>query len=122
MGAYVLVVLVALLNILSVSLFKTGVSRAGGITVADLLHPLSAAHKILTSPFLLLGIGSSICTNLLWLAALTRLPANVALPLMNSVFYVALLFVSALFLGEVLNVQKVAAILLILAGAILLTR
>lgn len=65
--AYVLVIIVALLNIASVTLFKIGVVRAGGIAIIDLFHPLLIAQKFLASPLLLVGVFTSICTNLLWL-------------------------------------------------------
>ena len=122
MGAYLLVVAVAILNILSVSLFKTGVARAGGIAIADLTHPLVLLHKFLDSPLLIVGVAVAICTNLLWLVTLTRLPASVAVPLMNAVFYVALLATSALFLGEQLTARKLVAVGLILAGVVVLAR
>jgi len=120
--AYALVIVVALLNIASVTLFKIGVARAGGIAITDLVHPLILLQKFLTSPLLLVGVLTSICTNLLWLVTLTRLAANVALPLMNSVFYVALLIISVLFLGEELNARKVLAVFAILVGVLLLAR
>ena len=120
--AYALVVAVALLNIASVTLFKIGVTRAGGIAVGDLFHPLIVAHKFLASPLLIVGVCTSICTNLLWLVTLTRLAANVALPLMNGIFYLALLVISVLFLGEELSARKVAAVFAILLGVLLLAR
>ena len=64
----------------------------------------------------------AICTNLLWLATLTRLAANVAVPLMNGVFYVALIATSAIFLDEQINARKVIAVGLILAGVIVMVR
>jgi multidrug transporter EmrE-like cation transporter len=122
MLSYVLVVLVAILNILNISFYKTGITQAGGLSMADLTNPPVILAKILTTPLLLCGFASSVCTTLLWLATLTRLPANVALPMMNGIFYVLLLFVSTLFLGEDLGIKKLAAIALILAGAFLLMR
>lgn len=120
MANYILVVLVAVLNILSLTFFKLGVARAGGISVADLTSPMNVTVKILTTPLLLLGIGTSIGTTLLWLATLSRLPANVAAPLMNGVFYVLLIGVSVVFLGEDLSPRKVAAVAIICLGAGLL--
>lgn len=120
--AYILVVIVALLNIASVTLFKIGVARAGGIAIADLIHPITIVQKFLLSPLLVVGVCTSICTNLLWLVTLTRLAANIALPLMNSIFYIVLLIVSVLFLGEELTVKKVIAVGAILAGVLLLVR
>ncbi len=120
--AYALVVVVALLNIASVTLFKLGVARVGGIAIADLIHPLIVARKFLASPLLIAGVCTSVCTNLLWLVTLTRLAANVALPLMNGIFYIALLVISVLFLGEELTARKILAVLAILIGVLLLAR
>jgi len=120
--AYALVIVVALLNVASVTLFKTGVARAGGIFITDLFHPLVMAQKFLTSPLLIVGVFTSICTNLLWLVTLTRLAANVALPLMNGIFYIALLTISVLFLGEEITVRKLLAVIAILLGVLLLVR
>jgi drug/metabolite transporter (DMT)-like permease len=117
---YILVVAVAILNILSLTCFKTGLTQAGGIGLLDLANPRGLAHKFLTTPLLLVGVGTSVTTTLLWLATLTRLSANVAVPLMNGIFYVLLLAVSVTVLGESLGIQKVVAIVLIFGGVALL--
>ena len=122
MASYALVLLVALLNICSISLFKSGVRQAGGITLGDLTNPLTIAAKIVTTPLLVAGICTSVCTTILWLATLTRLPASTAVPLMNGVFYVLLLSVSVIFLGEHLGTKQLVAIALIAAGMFMLAR
>lgn len=122
MLSYLFVVLVAVLNIVSLTLFKTGVARVGGITINDITHPLAVLQKFATSPFLMAGIATSVCTTLLWLMTLTRLAASVAVPLMNSIFYVMLLVASVFFFGEHLSAIKLLAIALILVGVILIVR
>lgn len=122
MVAYVLIVAVALLNVLSVGLFKSGVLQAGGISISDLIAPMTLFQKFVSTPFLMLGVLTAICTNLFWLMVLTRLEASIAVPLMNGIFYLILLSVSVTFLGEEVSVRKIVAIGFILLGVVLIAR
>lgn len=122
MLSYTLVVIVAILNICSTTLFKNGVRQAGGITTADLINPFAIMIKIATTPLLLCGLAVSACTTVAWLATLTRLQATVAIPLMNGIFYLLLLVVSTVFLGEDLGLRRIVAMALILCGAMLLVK
>jgi multidrug transporter EmrE-like cation transporter len=58
---------------------------------------------------------------LLWIAALTKVPVSVAYP-MVSIGYVVNALGAWYFLGESLSLQKIAALLIILAGVALLAR
>lgn len=119
---YVLVLLVAMLNVISQTLFKEGVGQIGGISIGDITNPVHLFLKIISTPRLVLGIFTSACTTILWLATLSRFPVSVATPLMNGLFYLGLLAVSFFILGEWIGPIKVFAIALILVGATLLGR
>jgi drug/metabolite transporter (DMT)-like permease len=121
MISYMLVILVAILNMLSLTLFKLGVAQVGGFALVDLMNPVTMTLKILATPLLMLGLLTSVCTTVFWLTALSRLPASVAQPLMIGVFYVLLLAVSSIFLREDFNVQKLVAVVLISTGVVLLS-
>ncbi len=62
--------------------------------------------------------GASVCV---WLAALSKAPVSTAYPML-SLGYVVVAAVSVLWLGETLNLAKVAGIALICAGVILVSR
>jgi drug/metabolite transporter (DMT)-like permease len=120
--SYVLIVIVAVCNIVSVLAFKAGVTHAGGIGPADLAHPLTIMTKIITTPLLLVGLASSCTTTVIWLMVLSRVQANVAVPLMNGIYYLLLLVISTLVLGESVTPGRITAIGLIIVSAALLTR
>jgi multidrug transporter EmrE-like cation transporter len=62
--------------------------------------------------------GASLCV---WIAALTKAPVSAAYPML-SLGYVAVAAASALWLGESLSPAKVAGIVLICCGVILVSR
>lgn len=120
--SYILIFIVAACNIISVTAFRLGVARAGGISPADLAHPVIIVTKIATTPLLLGGLCTSCVTTVVWLMTLSRVPANVAVPLMNGVYYLLLLVISTLILGEGLSPRTVGGTILILGATVLLTR
>jgi multidrug transporter EmrE-like cation transporter len=62
--------------------------------------------------------GASLCV---WIAALTKAPVSAAYPML-SLGYVAVAAASAMWLGESLSLAKVAGIVLICLGVILVSR
>jgi multidrug transporter EmrE-like cation transporter len=86
------------------------------------LDTLSASIGVLFSsaPFWLgmFCYGASLCV---WLAALSKAPVSVAYPML-SLGYVVVAAVGALWLGEHLNLAKVAGIVLICGGVFLVSR
>lgn len=109
--------LILLVNIaLSVSgqfFLKYGIKQLGNFSGKDLI-----LHAVL-NPFVILGMFCYGVGMLTWFAVLSKFDLSVAYPAL-SLGYIAILIISALFLGESITLLKVAGILLIMGGVILL--
>jgi drug/metabolite transporter (DMT)-like permease len=91
-AAYVLLMLNVLLLLAGQTVWKFGLDRAGG------LH-LGNAFQVLTSPWIVAGIGMYAVATVLWLAVLSRMSLSTAYPL-QSLAYVLGLLVAWLVFGE----------------------
>jgi small multidrug resistance pump len=88
-------------------LLKAGAGVAGGFLV-QLLRPAT-----------LIGLACYAGAALLYIVALRRIPMSVALPC-TAASYVAIALIGHFAFGESLDLQKIAAILLISGGVVLL--
>jgi drug/metabolite transporter (DMT)-like permease len=100
---------------------KAGVSKGGpiGISFEGLAILI---RRILTTPLILVGYALGGLTNLVWLAALSRFEISFAAPVMASLYFVFLLAMSALVLGESVGPNRWIGTLLIIAGMFLVGR
>lgn len=122
LSEYVLILVVACTACASQLLLKQGMKAGGTVSLTSLEQVTGLVRQILTSPLLLLGYSLSALTALLWLMLLSRLELNFAALMVNALFYVLLLLSSALFLREPVTPWRWAGALLIVAGAILVSR
>ena len=122
LAEYALVVLVACSACASQILLKQGMKAGGAVSLTNLGQVTGLVRQILTSPLLLLGYSLSALTALLWLMLLSRLDLSFAALMVNAIFYVLLLLSSALFLREAITPWRWAGALLIVAGAMLISR
>jgi uncharacterized membrane protein len=100
---------------------KAGVSKGGPIGIS--LEGLAILiRRILTTPLILVGYALGALTNLVWLTALSRFEISFAAPVVASLYFVFLLAMSALVLGEAVGSNRWIGTLLIIAGMFLVGR
>lgn len=99
---------------------KWQMGRAGAM-------PDAASGKLMfllqqfANPWILCGFVSAFLASLAWMAAMTRFELGYAYPFMSLAFVIVMAF-GVLFLGEPLNVAKVAGTLLVMAGLVTIAR
>ena len=73
-------------------------------------------HKIITTPFILLGLIFYAISSLLWLSSMTKLDISFMYPLVST-GYLITAFSAKFFLGEKINTNRWTGIALILVGS-----
>jgi drug/metabolite transporter (DMT)-like permease len=102
------------------TLWKLGVSKAGGIDVGAGSIP-EQVLKVIRSWRILLGIAIFGCTTLLWLDLLSRMELSRLYPLMSFTYVIAF-FTGWWWLGEQPNPSRFVGILVICLGIYLVSR
>lgn len=101
-------------------LLKQGLTQTGALTVKSLPQAFNLIRLILTTPKLMVGLGISALSTLMWLVALSRLELSYAIPMLSGIYYVLILFASTFVLGEKVTLQRCAgALLMIIALALI---
>ncbi|MGV7209260.1 SMR family transporter [Oxalobacteraceae bacterium A2-2] len=109
-----------LLNAVAQLLLKAGARNVGEIHIS-LQNLLPLAVKVATQLPIIGGLACYVLSVVLWIVALSRVDVSVAYPMLSLGYVVAAVGAWYLF-GEVLSLQRVAAIAIILAGVALLAR
>ncbi|HLT59434.1 MAG TPA: SMR family transporter [Limnochordales bacterium] len=112
----------------SLVIFSVAMGVAGQLFMKRgmLAHPnlqleASALLRALLQPAVLVGFACYGVASISWLMVLSRVPLSVAYPML-SLGYAAVAVLSWYFFGEPLSPVKLAGILAILAGIVLLSR
>ena len=117
---FVMIVFGVLLNAVAQLLLKAGTRVLGVIDVrADALA--NSALGVATQPYILAGLTCYVLSVAIWIAALSRVEVSVAYPMLSLGYIVNALAAWALF-GEALTPAKMAGILVILVGVVILAR
>lgn len=118
---YSLLGLSILIGLAGQSLLKLGMRQFGQAEIAStgaaaqVLIKAALSWPVLTGAFLYAaGFGA-------WLLVLTKIEVSVAYPML-SINYILITLVAWLFLGEPINVYKIAGCMLIMAGVVVLSR
>jgi drug/metabolite transporter (DMT)-like permease len=114
------IALTLLLTIYGQLVLKWQMGGAGALPPGG-LDKLTFLLRQFLNPWIISGFASAFLASLAWMAAMTRFELNYAYPFMSLAFVIVTLF-SVLFLGEVLNVARVAGTLLVVAGLIVIAR
>jgi len=98
---------------------KAGMNRVRTSTGGDLGPILRALPRMFSDGNVLVGIGLYVLSTVLWLWVLSRVPLSFAYPCI-SVSYIIIIVAGKWVFRERIDAWKIAAILLILAGVIML--
>ena len=77
--------------------------------------------KLFLDPFILSGFGAAFLASLCWMAAMTKFDLSFAYPFM-SLSYVFVFFISIILFHEAFTFSKLAGLLLIVLGLIILVK
>ena len=109
-----------LLNAVAQLLLKAGVRPLGALSV-DAATLLPTVGRVLTQGPILAGLACYVLSVGVWIVGLSRVDVSIAYPLLSLGYVVNALAAWWLF-GEVLGPQRLAGMLLILAGVFLVAR
>lgn len=119
-GVLPLVLLTAVLNAAAQLLLKAGMSRIGEFSFsAHNFMPI--AHKVILSPFIVLGLLVYVTSVSLWLLVLSRIPVGVAYP-MASLAYIFNALGAFILFREHINLIQVSGIFVIILGVYLIAQ
>ena len=119
-NTFLMIVVGVMLNATAQLLLKAGTRVLGVIDVrAGALA--SSAWGAATQPYIVGGLTCYVLSVAIWIAALSRVEVSVAYPMLSLGYIVNALAAWALF-GESLTPAKMAGILVILAGVVILAR
>jgi multidrug transporter EmrE-like cation transporter len=114
------VLLVAIsLSVTGETLLKKGVNSLGSLVFAPATL-IPTFVRIFTTPLVFLGFVFIFGGSLFWLAVLSKWDLSLAYPLL-SISYIASLFVGALFLGEQVTLIRIAGVVVVVVGVVLIT-
>jgi multidrug transporter EmrE-like cation transporter len=109
-----------LLNAVAQLLLKAGTKNVGEIHLT-LQNLFSVGLKVATQLPIIGGLTCYVLSVVLWIIALSRVDVSVAYPMLSLGYVVTAVGAWYLF-GEALSLQRLAAIIIILAGVALLAR
>ena len=98
-------------------LLKNGLS---GFTVDGLGDLMSQIVTVVFNPFVFSGLALYVVSTGIWLIVLSRTSLSFAYPFI-SISYVLIIITSRIFFHEIIDIYKIIAIILIIAGVIMLS-
>lgn len=117
---YGVIFLSILLNCAAQLLFRAGMIQFGKVSFeGSSLWPLIFYAS--TSPYIICGIFFSVTGLVLWLAVLSRAEISLAYPMISLSYVITSVIAWGAF-GENLSPMRIAGILVILAGVVLISR
>lgn len=119
-NTFVMIVVGVLLNAAAQLLLKAG-TRVLGVIDLRAGALANSAWGVVTQPYVLGGLACYVLSVAIWIAALSRVEVSVAYPMLSLGYVVNAVAAWALF-GEALTPAKMAGILVILAGVVILAR
>lgn len=99
---------------------KKGMGSMGVLTL-DAGHLGGILARIMTNPYILLGLAIYACGTLFWLVALSRVDLSYAYPFV-SFSYVVMLVASWLLLNEQISLLRIAGSAVVILGVLLISR
>lgn len=100
---------------------KKGLQQIGDVEMRGIKSILPAIFKIITNKFVFWGLALSVFAAFFWILTLLKINLNVAYPLAGGLFYISVIALSVIFLGEKVTVAQLIGTGIILLGTIILT-
>jgi drug/metabolite transporter (DMT)-like permease len=115
-----LIMLSVVFNTAAQLALKAGISAIGtfSFTFANII-PISL--KIISSPWIIIGMAIYVGSVTVWLMVLSRAPVSMAFP-MSSLAYVTSAIAAYYLLGEDLSLVRIAGIIVIMIGVFLVAK
>jgi len=101
-------------NVVGQYKLKAGVNKLGALS-----FNFTDLFKAFTAPMVLGGLVFYFISSVFWIIALSQKDLSFAYPML-SIGYIAIIFISWQFLGESINLFKIAGVFLICSGIILI--
>lgn len=101
-------------------LLKKGMSSMGPLTLS-VDQTLSILWRMVTNPYVILGLGIYVMGTVFWLTALSRVDLSYAYPF-ASISYVIMLLASWQLFDEYISLLRLAGSVVIILGVILISR
>ncbi|MFY0681394.1 MAG: EamA family transporter [Thalassovita sp.] len=117
-ASFVLVFVSVSLSAVAQTAFKLGVSR---VEITETMGILAKALSFLFSPFVVLGLALYGVGTVLWLFALREMDLSLAYPFV-AISFVMVVLSGVFFLGEPLQLSRMAGLGLIVLGLLVLAR
>lgn len=117
---FALVSVCMLLNAAAQLLLKGGMNTIGHFSFST-GNLLPVAFKIISCPFIFIGLVCYVASFSLWLLVLSRMDVSIAYPL-TSIAFILTAIAAAFFFGETLTLAHLIGIVVILFGVFLLFR
>ncbi len=120
MKAFLLLLIAVLLSVTGELFLKHGMNRVGllSLQMADLLPGL---WRTFTTPAILAGFGLVFAGSIFWLAVISRVELSWAYPML-SLGYVIGVIASWLILGEQFSIYRLAGVLVVCSGVLIIAR
>ncbi len=119
-AAFALILIGVLLNAAAQMLLKASVSEMGTISL-DLGGAWPVAQRLMSEPWLWLGLFCYGISVIVWILALSRVDVSIAYPML-SIGYIVNAFAAWWLLSESLGPGKIAGIGIIVVGVVVLAR
>ena len=119
---YGLLAITAVILVISQLLLKQGIRLGGPLSVTHLSDVSELVLRIAGSPFLLLGYVLSGVSAVTWLLVLSRAELSYAAPIFTAIYYLLLVFISAMVLGETVGLGRGIGTILIVVGVALIMK
>ena len=116
----ILAIFVVALAVCGQTLLKYGVLQVGGVSFST-GEVWAGIRKVLSVPYILIGLAIYAVAGVLWLDVLSRLDLTMAYP-MAGMSYVFALFIGALLFGETVSYWRILGVVLICGGVIVISR
>lgn len=100
--------------------YKSGVNLSQTKSLRGIKGYLGFSFKVLTKPFIWLGIAFMLCGMILWLFVLDRFKLSFAFPF-QSIQYLMVPVASVILLKEKVNKDRVFGVILVVLGIIIVT-
>lgn len=113
MNRYIITLLSISLSSAAQLLLKKGAAHASGFDWPSIM-------KLISNPFILLGLSSYAVSAVLWIYVLHRMKLSVAYPL-ASLGYIFTSALAVFFLGESISRNQITGLFLIMAGVVILS-